>query len=76
MKRISKKEYEECYEHNPESVVRICINANTSDYQYVLIEQNDSNVSGKIIKKFLETELISAIEIATVDWTKPNTSKK
>lgn len=76
MKRISEKEYEKRYEQNPESVVRVCINESTSDYQYVLIEQNDSNVSGKMIKKFLETEFISAIEIATVDWTKPNTSKK
>lgn len=76
MKRISEKEYEKRYEQNPGSVARVCINEYTSDYQYVLIELTDSNVSGKTIKKFLETELMRAIESATVDWTKPNTSKK
>lgn len=71
MKAISENEYMERYELAPESVIKVRIKEESEDYHYILVENKDSNITGKDIKKFLEAKLLKAIESIDINWTRP-----
>lgn len=76
MKTISENEYMERYELAPESVIKVRIEEESEDYHYILVENKDSNITGKDIKKFLEAKLLKAIESIDIDWTRPKKTGK
>lgn len=76
MKAISENEYMERYELAPESVIKVRIKEESEDYHYILVENKDSNITGKDIKKFLEAKLLKAIESIDIDWTRPKKTGK
>ncbi len=76
MKAISENEYMERYELAPESVIKVRIKEESEDYHYILVENKDSNITGKDIKKFLEAKLLTAIESIDIDWTRPKKTGK
>lgn len=76
MKAISENEYMERYELAPESVIKVRIKEESEVYHYILVENKDSNITGKDIKKFLENELLKTIESIDINWTKPKNTGK
>lgn len=76
MKAISENEYMGRYELAPESVIKVRIKEESEDYHYILVENKDSNITGKDIKKFLEAKLLKAIESIDIDWTRPKKTGK